>query len=98
MPQIFFGGSNAVSRSAIAAVTPEDGFSIGTYLASFDTQQTGVLNAILSTLGTSANVTAAGYQGLANTYVTINQLITASAGDAHALQRLDDVVDRRPSG
>ena len=82
MPQIFFGGASSVTRTAIAAVTPEDGFSIGTYLASFDTQQSGVLNAILSTIGTSANVTAVGYQGLANTYVTINQLIAASAGVA----------------
>jgi len=82
VPQIFFGGSNSVTRTTTAAVTPEDGFSIGTYLASFDTQQSGVLNAILSTLGTSASVSAVGYQGLANTYVTINQLIAASAGVA----------------
>jgi uncharacterized membrane protein len=82
VPQIFFGGASSVTRTAIAAVTPEDGFSIGTYLASFDSQQSGVLNAILSTLGTTANVTAVGYQGLANTYVTINQLIAASAGVA----------------
>ena len=67
-------------RSSIAAVTPEAGFSIGSYLASYNSQQSGVLNAILGTLGTSATVTAAGYQGLANTYVTINQLITASGG------------------
>ena len=39
-----------------------------------------MLNAILSTLGTSANLTAVGYEGLANTYFTVNQLITASAG------------------
>ena len=80
VPQIFFGGSNSVSRSAIAAVTPEDGFSIGTYLATFNPQQSGVLNAILSTLGTTATVSAVGYQGLANTYVTVNQLIAASSG------------------
>jgi len=82
VPQIFFGGSNSVTRTTTAAVTPEDGFSIGTDLASFDSQQSGVLNDILSTLGTSASVSAVGYQGLANTYVTINQLIAASAGVA----------------
>ena len=82
VPQIFFGGASSVTRTAIAAVTPEDGFSIGTYLASFNAQQSGVLNAILSELGTSASVTAVGYQGLANTYVTVNQLIAASAGVA----------------
>ena len=35
VPTIFVGGSGPVTRTAIAAVTPEDGFSIGTYLASF---------------------------------------------------------------
>ena len=75
-----------MSRTAIAAVTPEDGFSIGTYLASASTnqqpslQQTGVLNDILSVLGPNASVTAVGYQGLANTYVSVSQLIAASGG------------------
>jgi len=81
VPQIFWGGTNTLTaRSTIAAVTPESGFSIGSFLASFNTQQSAVLNAILSPLGTSANVTAVGYQGLANTYVTVNQLVTASGG------------------
>jgi len=88
VPQIFFGGFNSLSGhsgataggASIAAVTPESAFSIGSFLASFNSQQSGVLNALLSTLGTSANVTAVGYQGLANTYVTINQLVTASGG------------------
>jgi uncharacterized membrane protein len=64
----------------LAAVTPEDGFSVGSYLASFNSQQSSVLNAILSTLGTSINLTAASDAGLANSYVTVQQLITASAG------------------
>ncbi len=80
VPQIFVGGHSSVTRSSIAAVTPEAGFSVGSYLASVNSQQSTVLNALLSTLGGSASVTAAGYQGLANTDVTINQLITASGG------------------
>jgi uncharacterized membrane protein len=80
VPQVFVGGAHTVSRQAVAAITPEDGFSIGTYLANLNTQQTGVLNAILSTLGLSANITAVGYEGLANSYVTLQQLITASGG------------------
>jgi uncharacterized membrane protein len=80
VPQIFIGGQSSVTRTAIGAVTPEAGFSIGSFLASFNPQQSTVLNALLSTLGTSANVTAVGYQGLANTYVTVKQLITASGG------------------
>ncbi len=90
VPQIFFGGFNllpghagntasgSVSGSSIAANTPMAGFSIGSYLANVNTQQSGVLNAILSPLGTSANLTAVGYQGLANTDVTLAQLIAAS--------------------
>ncbi len=80
VPQIFGGGNSTVSRTAIAAVTPEAGFSIGSYLVSINSQQSGVLNALLSTLGTSANVTAVGFEGLANTNVTLSQLITASGG------------------
>ena len=86
VPQIFFGGSASLSRTAIAALTPEDGFSIGSYLASASLnqqpslQQTGVLNDILSVLSPNASVTAVGYQGLANTYVSIKQLIAASSG------------------
>ncbi len=80
VPQIFLGGQSSATRSAIAAVTPQAGFSIGSFLASFNSQQATVLNALLSTLGTSANVTAVGYQGLANTDVSVNQLVTASGG------------------
>jgi len=84
VPQIFWGGFNTLtshsSQSTIAAWTPESGFSIGSYLATINTQQSAVLNVLLGALGTSANVTILGYQGLANTYVTVNQLITASGG------------------
>jgi uncharacterized membrane protein len=79
-PQIFAGGHATVTKTAIGAVTPEAGFSIGSYLASIDLQQSTVLNALLGTLGGSATVTAVGYQGLANTNVTVQQLITASGG------------------
>ena len=80
VPRIFVSGSSSVTRTALAAVTPENGFSVGSYLASLNSQQTGVLNAILSTLGTSVNLSAASYAGLANSYVTVQQLMTASAG------------------
>ena len=80
VPQIFVGGHSSVTRTSIAAVTPEAGFSIGSFLASFDSQQSTVLNGILGKLGTSVNITAVGYAGLANTYVTVKQLITASGG------------------
>ncbi|HEY1830648.1 MAG TPA: hypothetical protein VGG38_10415 [Acidimicrobiales bacterium] len=77
---LFQSGHSALSRSAIAAVNPEAGFSIGTYLASFSSSQSGVLNVLLGSLGTSVNLTAVGYAGLANTNVTVQQLISASGG------------------
>ena len=81
VPQIFWGGTNTLAtRSTIAAVTPEAGFAIGSFLANFNSQQSAVLNAILGPLGTPVNLTAVGYSGLANTYVTVNQLVTASGG------------------
>ena len=80
VPQIFAGGHPTVSRSSIASVAPEAGFGIGSYLASFNSQQSAVLNALLGTWGGTASVSLVGYQGLANTSVTINQLITASGG------------------
>ena len=91
VPQIFFGGFNvlkghagntistSVSGSSIGANTPEAGFSIGTYLINASTQQSPMLNVLLGQLGT-ASVTAVGYEGLATTYVTLGQLITASGG------------------
>ncbi len=89
VPQIFLGGHSSVTRTAIGAVTPEAGFSIGSFLASFNSQQSTVLNAVLGTLGSSVNVTAVGYQGLANTNVTINQLIAASAVSGSVLTTSD---------
>jgi uncharacterized membrane protein len=46
----------------------------------FNSQNSAVLNTLLSTLGTTVNFTLVVYQGMANTNVTIQQLIDASAG------------------
>lgn len=82
VPQIFFGGFTSPTGrgSSIAADTPEAGFSIGTYLANYNSQQTLVLNDVLGALGDEVDLTAVGYQGLANSYISLNQLITASGG------------------
>ncbi len=80
------GGGGGGGQSTIAAYTPSAGFSIGSYLATISPQQCAVLNVLLGTLGTlgtpcpSGSVQILGYQGLANTYVSVNQLITASGG------------------
>jgi len=58
----------------------EAGFSIGTYLVTYSSTQTIILNSLLSELGTSVNLAAVVYQGLAQTNVTLLQLISASGG------------------
>jgi uncharacterized membrane protein len=72
------GGCTTCPTTACYQLQPQACFSIGTYLANYTTQQTILLNDILGELGGSANVTAVGYQGLANTYVSVNQLLAAS--------------------
>lgn len=74
------GGCTSCPTTACYVWTPMSCFSIGSYLVSVNTQQSAVLNDILSQLGTTASLTAVGYEGLANTYVSLNQLITASGG------------------
>jgi uncharacterized membrane protein len=71
------GGCTTCPTTACYQLQPQGCFSIGTYLASYSSQQTAVLNAIMGQLGSSVNITAVGYQGLANTYVTVAQLLTA---------------------
>ena len=73
------GGCTTCPTTSCYQLQPQACFSIGSYLASYDSQQTAVINDIFDQLGgSSVNLTAAGYQGLANTDVTLNQLISAS--------------------
>jgi uncharacterized membrane protein len=78
LAHLFSHGSANLHRTAIAAVIPEAGFSIGTYLGTYSTSQAAILNVLLGKLGTSANLSALSYAGLANTDVSIQQLINAS--------------------
>jgi uncharacterized membrane protein len=76
-------GSSSLSRTAIATLSPPDaGFSIGTYLATVSTQQSAILNSLLSVLtpGTSLSLSAVSFEGLANANITLQQLINASGG------------------
>jgi uncharacterized membrane protein len=77
----FQAGGNSLSRSAVAANVPaEAGFSIGTDLLSLTATNKAILDPLLSTLGASVNLTLVGYQGMAGTDVTVQQLINASGG------------------
>jgi uncharacterized membrane protein len=77
LPLPFAGGSNRVSRSAIAAVTPEAGFSIGTYLLSLSTQASA-LSDLFTAAGASGSMTLLGYEGVASAHVTVAQLVAAN--------------------
>jgi uncharacterized membrane protein len=82
LARLFSHGTSTLSRTAVAADTPEASFSIGSYFASIATPspQMSVLGVLLGNLGASANLTAVGYSGLANTFVSVQQLINASGG------------------
>jgi uncharacterized membrane protein len=82
LARLFSHGTSTLSRTAVAADTPEAAFSIGSYLASMTTPspQMSVLGVLLGQIGASANLTAVGYSGLANTFVSVQQLINASGG------------------
>jgi uncharacterized membrane protein len=72
LPLPFAGGSNHLSRTAIAAVTPEAGFSIGTYLLTLSTPDA------LNNFFGGASVSLGSYQGLASANVTVAQLVAAN--------------------
>jgi uncharacterized membrane protein len=75
-----FAGPNNIAKTAAASVSSAAGFSIGSYLASFSSQDS-ILNDELSPLGSSGlDVSAVSYQGLANAGVSLLQLINASGG------------------
>ena len=77
--------------------TPESGFSIGSYLATINTAADRASSTSSSSaLGTSANVTALGYQGLANTLRHREPADHGLGRPAHHLQRHDDVAAGRP--
>ena len=77
---LFESGGSSLSKSSIATVSGLAGFSIGTYLASISTSQSSALKGVLGALGTQVTLTAVGYEGLAETNVTVQQLIAASGG------------------
>ena len=90
------GGCTTCPTTSCYQLQPQACFSIGTYLANYDSQQTAVINDIFDQLGgSSVNLTAAGYQGLANTYVTLNQLISAERHGAQPIERDDRLADAR---
>jgi uncharacterized membrane protein len=74
------GGCTTCPTTACASSVSQACFSIGSDLASFSTSQSTVLNSLLGNLGSSVNITAVGYQGLASTNVSVGQIIDQSGG------------------
>ena len=76
---IFQVGSSILSRAGTASTLPLAGFSVGSYLASFDSTQVTVLNGLLGAFGPPVSITAVGYQGLVTTSIELGDLLNADA-------------------
>ena len=72
------GGCTTCPTTACASSVSQACFGIGSDLASVSTSQSTVLNSLLGNLGSSVNITAVGYQGLASTNVSVGQIIAQS--------------------
>jgi uncharacterized membrane protein len=73
-------GSIALSRSAVGYESPPSSeFSLGTSLASLTLSNKGPLDSVMGLLGLSGNLDVVGYNGLADTDISVQQLIDASA-------------------
>ncbi len=77
-----WGGIVTLRAEAVASADPPiAGFSIGSFAASMNSDDSTLLNGVLSDLlGASVNLSLASYQGLAGTKVTIKNLLAASSG------------------
>ena len=81
---LFVRGNESLSRTAVAALVPNAGIEIGTFLANLSTSQSTVLNTLLGNLSghstpSTISITAVGYDGLASAGITIQQLISANS-------------------
>ncbi|RDH99562.1 putative membrane protein [Caldimonas thermodepolymerans] len=75
VPLFFFAGARTIEVGAIAARVDAAGLSVGGRLASIDTEQSRLLNALLrGLLGTSLSIDAAGYRALADANVRLGPL------------------------
>jgi len=79
VPYFFLGAGRTVSATGLAQVVNMGSFTIGTTTASIDpTVITGLLNSMLGTNINSLQISAVGYQGLAQSRIQIKDLVTAA--------------------
>lgn len=73
----FVPGSGAANRSAIAVTDSSACYEVGSYAAAVNSNNSALLGPLLGTLNSNLNLTAAGYQGLANTAIKLSDLAVA---------------------
>src|SRR5471030_315031 len=79
VPYFFLGTGRVVSATGLAQAVNVGAFTIGTTTASVDpTVITGLLNAMLGTNINTLQISAVGYQGLAQSRIKIGDLVTAA--------------------
>ena len=89
----FVGGRNSITRAGMASNTAFGGFMIGSSLATFDTNRSRILDAMMGGMlkGSNINAGLVSWSGLAGANVTLEalrtQLVSAgiSAGNVNAL-------------
>ena len=78
----WFGGEVVLQAAGVAQRVPEAGFWLGSFLASVDSEDATLLNGLLGSLaGTAVNLDVLSYEGLADAYVTLGELIAGAAVD-----------------
>ena len=73
-------GSGGASRQAIAGLESGACFTLGSYVARLDTNDSPILGTLLDALGSNVTLSAVDYNGLANTNVNLLDLLSADAG------------------
>ncbi len=76
----FVPGSGGAARTAVASLEAGACFTIGSYVARLDTDDSPILGTLLGALGSNVTLSAIDYNGLANTDVTLVELLTVDAG------------------
>ena len=86
---LFLGKTVTLHAQAVSRADPAiAAFSAGTFAARIDTENSVLLNALLGNiLGSSLSLDVISYQGIANTHITLNELLTAS-GQVGGLESL----------
>jgi uncharacterized membrane protein len=86
-----FGNTVTLNAEAVSRADPAiAAFSSGTFAARIDTENSVLLNALLGELlGSSLSLDVLSYKGIANTHITLNDLLAAS-GQVGGLESLLD--------